>query len=51
MEVNTVFLNRQLFKEVHISPPEGFEVKGEEHMVCILKNLIYGLKEVFRQWF
>ena len=31
--------------------PEGFKVKGKEHMVCKLKKTLYGLKQAPRQWY
>ena len=31
--------------------PEGFEERGEEHLVCRLKKSLYGLKQAPRQWY
>lgn len=39
MAVKMVFPSGQLLEEVDTSEPEGFEVKGKEHMVSKLKNL------------
>ena len=51
MDVKTTFLNENLEKEVYMDQPEGFYVKRNKHMVCKLKKSIYGLKQVFRQWY
>ena len=33
-----------------MAQPEGFEVKGKEHLVCRLKRSLYGLKQAPRCW-
>ena len=43
MNVKTVFFNDALHEEVYMNQHEGFQNKGKEHMVCKLKNSIYGL--------
>ena len=50
IDVTTAFLNGELKEEVFMKQPEGFIVKGQEHLVCRLKRSIYGLKQSPRCW-
>ena len=43
-------LNGDLKHEVYMKQPEGFVVKGQEHLVYKLKRSIYGLKQSSRCW-
>nr|GEU59520.1 putative zinc finger, CCHC-type [Tanacetum cinerariifolium] len=51
MDVKIEFLNSDLHEDDYMTQPEGFMVKGKEHMVCKLKRSIYGLKQASRQWY
>ena len=50
MDVKTVFLNGDLFEDVYMVQPVGFQQMGNGNLVCKLKKLIYGLKQASRQW-
>ena len=50
IDVTNAFLNDDLRDEVYMKQPEGFVVKGQEHLVCKLKRSIYGLKQSSRCW-
>lgn len=50
LDVKTAFLNGTLDEEIFMEQPEGFEKKGKEDLVCLLKKSLYGLKQSPRQW-
>ena len=50
MDVTIAFLNGQFEEEMYMKQPEGFKVKGKEHLVCKLRRSKYGLKQSPRCW-
>ena len=51
MDVKTAFLNGDLEEDIYMIQPEGFVVKGKEHLYCKLKKALYGLKQASRAWY
>nr|GEX70023.1 retrovirus-related Pol polyprotein from transposon TNT 1-94 [Tanacetum cinerariifolium] len=51
LDVKTAFLHGHLEEEIYVEQPEGFKVPGKEDHVCILKKLLYDLKQSHRQWY
>lgn len=51
MDVKTAFLNGYLDEEIYMLQPEGFTVRGKEHLVCKLLKSLYGLKQAPRIWY
>lgn len=50
LDVKTAFLNGTLEEEIFMEQLEGYEAKGKEDMVCLLKKSLYGLKQSPSQW-
>ena len=45
LDITSAFLNGHLEEEVFMKQPEGVVEKGKEHLVCRLKQRLYGLKQ------
>jgi len=44
IDVKITFLHGELEEEIYIKQPEGYNQKGKENNVCLLKKSLYGLK-------
>ena len=51
LDVKITFLHWDLEEEFYMQQPQGYEVKGEENLVCRLKKSLYGLKKALGQWY
>jgi hypothetical protein len=51
LDVKIAFLHSDLKGEIYMAQPEGFEVKGKEHIICKLKKSLCGLKQALGQWY
>jgi len=49
LNVNTAFLNGRLTDEVYMEQPRGYELTGNDHLVCRLDRALYGLKQAPRR--
>ena len=50
MDVKTAFLNGVVEEEVYVEQSLGFETHDRESHVCILKKVLYDLKQARRTW-
>ena len=50
LNVKSAFLNGYLQEEIYVDQLEGFEVKGQEGKVYLLKKALYGLMQAPRAW-
>jgi len=48
LDVKTAFLNGDLIEDVYVAQPDGYAVKGKEHMVYKISKALYGLKQAPR---
>lgn len=51
LDVKTAFLNGEIQEEVYVKQPEGFEKKGQEHLVYRIQKPLYGLLQAPRAWY
>jgi len=51
MDVKSAFLNGNIDEEVYVCQPPGFEDHKHPDYVFKLKKVLYGLKQVPRQWY
>jgi hypothetical protein len=51
LDVKTTFLHGDLEEEIYMQQPQGYEVKGKENLVCMLKESLYGLNQAPRHWY
>lgn len=51
MDVITAYLQEDMFAMIYMNQPEAFSIKGQEDKVCLLKPLLYGLKQSGREWY
>lgn len=47
----TIFLNGIYEDEVYIKQLDGFHYDKGDHLVCMLKKVIYELKQTYHQWY
>lgn len=45
VDVKTAYLYGELEEEIYMLQPEGYEVEGHKHQVCLLLKGLYGLKQ------
>lgn len=51
LNVKTAFLNGDIQEEVYVCQPDGFVIKGKEHLVYRLIKALYGLRQAPRAWY
>ena len=51
MDVMTAYLNGELSEEIYMQQPDEYVIPGKEHLVCKLKESLYGLKQSPRCWY
>jgi len=51
LDVKNAFLHGGLEEEIYMSQLTGVKTAGKENMICKLNKLLYGLKQLPRQWY
>ncbi|PIL24887.1 transcription factor [Ganoderma sinense ZZ0214-1] len=51
LDVKSAYLNGELDEVIYMRQPPGTAAHGEEHLVCLLKKSLYGLKQAGRSWY
>ncbi len=51
MDVKITFLNGELEEDIYMDQPQGFVQDGKEHLMCKLKNSLYGLRPSPIAWY
>lgn len=51
LDVKSAFLHGTLQEQVFVEQPQGYEKKGQEHMVYQLHKALYGLRQAPRAWY
>lgn len=51
LDMKTAFLMGEITEDVFVAQPEGFKIRGKEHLVYKLAKALYGLKQAPRAWY
>ena len=51
LDVKSAYLNGDLDEVIYMRQPPGTAAPGEEHLVCLLKKSLYGLKQAGCAWY
>lgn len=51
LDVANAFLHVELSETIHLSQPQGFQDPQHPNHICLLKKVLYSLKQAPLQWF